>query len=383
MDRAAIKEKAKQLLKKNHWICVAVAFLGTLTLGGGTGTSFNFNYDQTTDGSYTTSPFEQMPEYNPEVFFGIMAVFIFSLVITSIIKVFLTNQLMVGSSRFFLKYRKNNPTDVGELFQSYKDKTFLNVAKVTFLRDLFISIWSLLFIVPGIIKSFEYWAVDYILAVKPDTEYEKALELSKKITYGHKAEIFVMDLSFLGWDLLSILTCGILSICYVNPYKRIAMAELYAEIREDALRRGIVSPYDVPDYIEYQPQSPYYPYYQNPQQPYYGTQPMNGGYYQQPAYQPIAPAQPDTYQQGMYQQTVGSTQQEPQPQPHAYGQAQFQMPVQQPIAQQVSPVVESTPAQMSDGEAPSTEVSILPETPVAPEAPETPDMPVTEATEAE
>ena len=331
MDRAAIKERAKQILKKNHWLCVVVTLLSTLVpglLAGGT--SFNVNFNETTTvppPPTTTVPFE---DFDPLLLVGAMAFGLCASILALVVQAFVTNQLIVGGNRFFLKFRKNNPTDIGELFQSYKDKTFLNVAKVTFIRDIFVFLWSMLFVIPGIIKSFEYWAVDYILAVRPDMPYNKALDLSKKMMQGHKMDAFVMGLSFFGWYLLSAFTCGILPVVYVNPYVKIAMVELYAEIREDAVRRGIVSPYDVPDYMDYQPQSPYYPYYNaNPAQPMNGTQAPNS-YYQPQAQQtaPNAPFTPVNPQYGAYPQPQPTQQ----PQPFAYGQVSYVQP-QQPVVQ--------------------------------------------------
>ncbi len=361
MDRIAIKERSKQLLKKNHWVCVGVAFLATLTLGAfaGGGTSFNFSYNQSTDIPSNANPFTDV---EPALVIAAILFALVGLAVSYVSQVFLTNQLMVGSCRFFLKYRRNNPVDTGELFQSYKDKTFLNIAKVTFLRDLFIGLWTLLFIVPGIIKTYEYWAVDYILAAKPDTPYEKALDLSKKMMDGHKMEVFELGLSFIGWYLLSIFTCGILAVCYVNPYYRIAMTELYSEIREDAVKRGIVSPYDVPDYMDYQPQSPYYPYYNlNAQYSPNPAQPVNS-YYQQPIYtQPV---------NGGYYQA------EPHPLPFAYGQVNYNQPqhafAQVPTQYNVQP---ETPVHTAP--QPITETQATPDTVVAQQEPVTPESPDT------
>ena len=379
MDRVAIKERSKQILKKNHWLCVGVTLLGTLVpglLAGGS--SINFNFTQTTTPApppATTTPFEDV---DPFLLIGIAVFTLVATLLSFVVQAFVTNQLLVGSCRFFLKFRKNNPTDIGELFQSYKDKTFLNVAKTTFIRDLFVGLWGLLFVIPGIIKAFEYWAVDYILAVRPDMPYSKALELSKKMMYGHKMDVFVMDISFLGWYLLSAFTCGILPVCYVNPYARIAMTELYAEIREDAVRRGIVSPYDVPDYMDYQPQSPYYPYYNiNPAQPMNGVQ-MPNNYNQPQTQQSVSNAPFNTVnpQYGAYPQTQPA----PQAQPFAYGQVNYTQPqqpaTQAPIQHNVQP---ESPAYTEP--RPATEVQATPDavapqqTPITPEVPDIPEEP--------
>ena len=194
---------------------------------------------------------------------------------------------------YFLKYRKNHPVEIGEIFKCYSDKTFLNIAKVTFIKDIQIFLWSLLCVIPGIIKMYEYYAVPYILAVNPTMDYKRALDLSKKIMNGHKLELFELGISFMGWYLLSAFTCGILAIVYVSPYYLIAETEFFAYVRENAIFNGIISPDDIPDYNEYVPQNMYGygapngNYYQQPTQNYNPTQPTpNYGY------APFNPVQP-------------------------------------------------------------------------------------------
>ena len=384
MDRIAIKERSKQILKKNHWLCVIVTLIsGIVPALMASASSVNVNHTETT--TTTTIPStEVFQDFDPLLFIVAIVSALAGTVISLVIHAFVTNQLVVGTNRFFLKFRKNNPTDIGELFTSYKDKTFLNVAKVTFIRDVFVYLWSMLFIIPGIIKAFEYWAVDYILAVRPDTPYQKAIELSKKMMNGHKMDVFVMGLSFTGWYLLSIFTCGILSAAYVNPYAKIAITELYAEIREDAIRRGVVSPFDVPDYMDYQPQSPYYPYYNaNPQQPmangYYNPQAQQPVMYPQATYQqpaPNAPFNPVNPQYGAYPQPQPTQQ----PQPFAYGQVSYVHP-QQPVVQAPNQYNAQSESPVQTEPQPAAEVQATPDavspqqTPITPEVPNIPEEP--------
>lgn len=294
MDRVRIKETAKELLKKNHWLCVGVTFLISLLGGTASGISsgFNFNFNFNSNNADTTVPdfsasqnliFDEALALAIPIF---IVVFILSLVIIFAINAFVGNQLKVGGCRFFLKYRKNHPVEVSEIFKSYTDKTFLNVAKVTIIRDLSVFLWSLLCVIPGIIKAYEYAAVNYILAVNPTMDYKQALELSKKIMNGHKLELFELYISFIGWHILSSFTCGLLSIFYVNPYMMIAEAEFFAYIRENAIFNGVISHNDIPDYNIYIPQNPYQNY--SPNGNFYQP-PVNNGY---TPYTPYTPAQP-------------------------------------------------------------------------------------------
>ena len=106
---------------------------------------------------------------------------------------------------------------------------------------LFVFLWSLLFIIPGIIKSFSYAMTSYILADCPNVRAQDALKLSMRIMSGHKWELFVFELSFLGWAILACFTFGILDIFYVIPYMNSSLATYYLEVREEALRRGVIT----------------------------------------------------------------------------------------------------------------------------------------------
>ena len=109
----------------------------------------------------------------------------------------------------------------------------MNVVKIMFWRELKIFLWSLLFVIPGIIKSYEYSMVPYILAENPHISSERAFELSKKMTRGEKWKIFVLDLSFLGWRILGVLCCCVGEI-FLQPYVEATYAELYQVMREKA-----------------------------------------------------------------------------------------------------------------------------------------------------
>ena len=108
--------------------------------------------------------------------------------------------------------------------------------------QLWIFLWSLLFVIPGIVKAYAYSVAPYILANYPDVEAMEALNLSKRITNGHKAELFIFDLSVIGWHLLSLFTFGLLEIFYVGPYYATAQAGYLGELIETAVRDGVIRP---------------------------------------------------------------------------------------------------------------------------------------------
>jgi uncharacterized membrane protein len=106
---------------------------------------------------------------------------------------------------------------------------------------LFQVLWSLLFIIPGIIKSFSYALTPYILGDCPHVKAQDALKLSMRIMRGRKADLFVFYLSYIGWGLLSAITFGLVAIFYVQPYVQSALACFYLEAREEALRSGAIT----------------------------------------------------------------------------------------------------------------------------------------------
>ncbi len=262
MDRVAMKKRAKELLSKNYGYCLAVTLImsaGSL-LSGGFSFSTNINLESTTPvNPADLSQFQNIIETlftNPFVIIGAVVGGLAASVFGLAFSAFVINQLHIGGLRFFLKNRKNYPNDLKTIFASYTDKTFLNIAKVTVVRDIVVTLGYCLFYIPGIIWQLQYFAVDYILAVRPDINRVEAFNLSKNMMKGHKADLVVLYISFIGWSLLTVFTCGILGVLYVSPYLKLTLTEFYSSVREDAINRGVISPFDVPDYPEYAPVPP-------------------------------------------------------------------------------------------------------------------------------
>lgn len=100
----------------------------------------------------------------------------------------------------------------------------------TLLMSLFTFLWSLLFVIPGIVKSYSYAMTPYILLDRPELSATEAIKESERMMKGHKMELFILDLSFIGWILLTPLTCGILAL-YVEPYMMTTKAAFYLELK--------------------------------------------------------------------------------------------------------------------------------------------------------
>lgn len=136
----------------------------------------------------------------------------------------------VGLIRYMTNFVKGKETSFELLFSKFKDWkqiiiTYLHQFAVIFL-------WTLLFIVPGIIKGYAYALVAYIIAEDSTISSKEALKLSEEMMKGHKGELFVLGLSFIGWHLLAILTLGILEI-WIMPYQHTATTKFLLNIKEN------------------------------------------------------------------------------------------------------------------------------------------------------
>jgi uncharacterized membrane protein len=157
------------------------------------------------------------------------------------VSVFVVLPLAVGYSVFTLRVYRGEATDVGDMFRTGFSNYWRHVGGMLWM-GLFTVLWTLLAIIPGIIKALAYFMTPYILAECPDVTATDALKLSMRMTKGHKGKVFVMGLSFIGWGLLTALTFGILGIFYTGPYYYTSFAGLYHELKEEALKNGVVSP---------------------------------------------------------------------------------------------------------------------------------------------
>ncbi len=149
--------------------------------------------------------------------------------------VFVADPLIVGGKRYFLKARKDNSTKIGEMGEVFRNSNWLNVALIMFLRNIFNFLWYLT-IIGGVIKTYEYKMIPYILAENPKIKIKEAFKLSKQMMKTNKWRTFVLDLSFILWNLASVFTFGLVNILYANPYKSATFAELYMVLRNQAIK---------------------------------------------------------------------------------------------------------------------------------------------------
>ncbi|KON70570.1 membrane protein [Peribacillus butanolivorans] len=138
--------------------------------------------------------------------------------------------LTIATTWFYLNIvRKGNP-DIPEVFAIYKEgKTSFKIIGASILQAIFIFLWSLLFIIPGIIKSLSYSQLFFLLKDHPQLTVLEAFSESKKRMKGLKWKYFLMHLSFIGWGILCIFTLGI-GLLWLAPYAGTTMAAFYNEL---------------------------------------------------------------------------------------------------------------------------------------------------------
>lgn len=166
---------------------------------------------------------------------GLGVVFCISSIIAILFTIFIADPLIVGGKKYFLKARNGSKTKISVIWEVFKDGNLANIAITMLLRNIYNALWYLT-IVGGIIKAYEYRMIPYILADNPKIKRKQAFKLSKQMMKGNKWKAFILDMSFFGWNFLSVLTYGLLSILYVNPYNSATIAELYVELKNHAIK---------------------------------------------------------------------------------------------------------------------------------------------------
>ena len=231
-NRAELKMRGNMAFKKNYVSAVVVALLMGI-FGTASGESSARRVSENSD-IYSGNLF------NVGMITGLLAgITTVVILIVLVAKVFVGNLLKMGGYRFFILNQTAQP-GIGTLLDGFRSGHYVNIVLTMFLRDLFTALWSLLLVVPGIVKHYEYLMVPYIIAENPAMDYKEAFQISKQMMDGEKMEAFIMDLSFLGWYLLSAVTCGLLAIFYVNPYVQASFAEMYTFNKQKAYQQGYI-----------------------------------------------------------------------------------------------------------------------------------------------
>lgn len=165
---------------------------------------------------------------DPEAAEAFAMVMMLPTLLLSIVASLLTSVLQVGYIGYSLRVINRHPASIGDLFGYLR--YFLKIWGLSIVVNLFTSLWSMLFIIPGIVASYRYSQAFYILAENPDKGIMECISESKAMMNGHKMDKFILDLSFILWNLLAVVTCGIATI-YVTPYMQVTGAAFYNTLK--------------------------------------------------------------------------------------------------------------------------------------------------------
>ena len=140
--------------------------------------------------------------------------------------------VQLGYAQILLKQYHRQEYEMNDLFARFQDfkQGFLQY----FLRGLYTALWSLLFVIPGIIAHYKYFMAPYLMADNPGMTAKEAIAASTELMDGHKGELFMLGLTFIGWDILAGLTLGI-GYLWLNPYKHAAFTAFYRDLLQQRL----------------------------------------------------------------------------------------------------------------------------------------------------
>lgn len=255
--RRALKNQAKDFLKKFYLQAFVVALIIALvTAGGGShngGSShdsannptFEFEIPDTLEvTSNTTQLGRQLLPLWMGLLLGIGGVLaILAGVFFMGIKIFVGGPLEVGGRGFFVRGARENTANMGEIGLAFRQDHYLNVVWVMFYRAIINFLYFLLLIIPGIVKAYSFSMVPYLLAENPQLDAKRAIEISEDMTHGHKLNMLILDISFAGWYILGLFFFGI-GRYLVYPYVDATKAQLYLTLKEEALRRNLLDSYE-------------------------------------------------------------------------------------------------------------------------------------------
>lgn len=224
----------------DRWGVAVLAGLVASLLGGGGSSTFNFNFNFTGGGSTDTENAEHIiteftnglntifTEHLSVYLIGFLAFVSLVALVFSAAFFVLSSVISTGYAKFNLELlnRQEKPA-IERLFSYFSHWKTLTIANL--LRSVYIFLWSLLFIIPGIFATYSYAMTSYILAENPEISASEAIARSKEMMEGNRWRLFCLEISFFGWAMLCAFTCGI-GFLWLTPYEQAAKAAFYREV---------------------------------------------------------------------------------------------------------------------------------------------------------
>ena len=217
MTSSELRAIARRNLEGTWGISVGVALVAAL-LGGlivGTGSNINFNFNEDTVRNL------------PPIFWTVLLPLVSVAGLLSLAALILGGTVELGYAKFLLKQYDRKQLQFSDLFSQFE--RFGTGFAQKFLRTLFTVLWSLLFIIPGIVKGLSYAMTPFILEEHPEMTASEAIKASMRLMDGHKMDLFILGLTFIGWQILACLTMGI-GFLFLNPYMNAAYAAFYRSV---------------------------------------------------------------------------------------------------------------------------------------------------------
>ncbi len=219
--RYEYKEKAKSLMEGKYGEVIIITIIFSVIAGVITSASSNYG------AQYDVTTLQLIDSGNPMLsnLFNLLA-FLFSAGVT------------YGTAKMYIGVTLNQRPDAGTIVLSGFKENFIRNIALLFLQTLYTSLWTLLFIIPGIVKSYAYSMSHYLVIHEPELSSSDAITKSKQVTQGHKSALFMLDLSYFGWYFLGLFTFGILWL-FIAPKHQTARILMFDDIY------GFVKPAEV------------------------------------------------------------------------------------------------------------------------------------------
>ena len=217
MTSSELRAMARRNLEGTWGISVGVALVAAL-LGGlivGTGSNINFNFNEDTVRNL------------PPIFWTVLMPLVSLAGLLGIVSFILGGTVELGYAKFLLKQYDRKELQFSDLFSQFE--RFGTGFAQKFLRTLYTCLWALLLVIPGIVKGLSYAMTPFILEEHPEMTASEAIKASMKLMDGHKMDLFILGLTFIGWEILACLTMGI-GFLFLNPYMNAAYAAFYRNI---------------------------------------------------------------------------------------------------------------------------------------------------------
>jgi uncharacterized membrane protein len=214
MEISEHKRIALDRLSGNWTLAVIVTFVAALLGGVVAGSNIDLTFGLDSD------DLRVMPEFINSYLQIVAPVAL----VLSIVQLIIGGMIRLGYCRFILKLYDGEKAELQDLFS--QTHRFTDGFCLAFLQALLVFLWTLLFIIPGIVAGYRYAMAPFILYENPGMTASRAIDVSKEMMDGHKLDLFLLDLSFIGWSILAALTLGIGNL-WLSPYSSMAHASFY------------------------------------------------------------------------------------------------------------------------------------------------------------